>query len=500
MGNNIVTAIANGSAPYLANEVKNQIQGNSVESDIQRTIAHGLVNASLALAKGENAAAQATGAMTGETMGILSHSLYGKTLEELTEPEKQNISAWATLASGIAGGLISDNSSGVANAAQAGNVVVENNFLGDISREALDKNREALRENKYTERDVRELLALEVRDQISDDLLNQYRKDPASLTPEQQQRFRQELQQYAYEKTQLYGAETAEQLVILLLKEGDSSLIPNKGFPYAGSTEVKNAWADRERQLAYEQDGWLGALNWTRTQTEEEKLFKKADNLANTYGYHRDNAAIGDAPLQVLQGGLAGKVMAPLLGGAGRMTTYFLGDGVGKMMLTTGTIGATANAGVQYAFTGDVNPVDVVFAFGTGTMTAYTKFGGTVAWNAGMGGAASMFKGDDPFTIFTNATTAGLGSSMGYGFAGKPISYGWNQYRLWKTGGWDPKYNPKLQGGAINGLYGLSKDMKPSIVPGLLGGVGSAFTTEATNALMQNKIKEVKEKNSESKN
>lgn len=56
MGNSIVTAIANGSAPYLANEVKNQIQGNSVERDIQRTIAHGLLNAGLALAKGENAA------------------------------------------------------------------------------------------------------------------------------------------------------------------------------------------------------------------------------------------------------------------------------------------------------------------------------------------------------------------------------------------------------------------------------------------------------------
>ena len=78
MGNNIVTAIANGSAPYLANEVKNQIQGNSVENDIQRTLAHGLVNASLALAKGENAAAQATGAMTGETVGILSHSFMAK--------------------------------------------------------------------------------------------------------------------------------------------------------------------------------------------------------------------------------------------------------------------------------------------------------------------------------------------------------------------------------------------------------------------------------------
>ena len=130
MGNNIVTAIANGSAPYLANEVKNQIQGNSVESDIQRTIAHGLLNAGLALAKGENAVVQASGAMTGETVGILSHSLYGKTPEELTETEKQNISAWATLTSGIVGGLISDNSAGVANAAQAGKVVVENNLLG----------------------------------------------------------------------------------------------------------------------------------------------------------------------------------------------------------------------------------------------------------------------------------------------------------------------------------------------------------------------------------
>ncbi|WP_109395310.1 VENN motif pre-toxin domain-containing protein [Proteus terrae] len=129
MGNNIVTAIANGSAPYLANEVKNQIQGNSVESDIQRTITHGLLNAGLALAKGENALVQASGAMTGETVGILSHSLYGKTPEELTETEKQNISAWATLTSGIVGGLISDNNTGVANATQAGKVVVENNWL-----------------------------------------------------------------------------------------------------------------------------------------------------------------------------------------------------------------------------------------------------------------------------------------------------------------------------------------------------------------------------------
>ncbi|MCE9841423.1 hypothetical protein GWJ01_03770 [Proteus sp. G2618] len=99
-------------------------------------IAHGLLNAGLALAKGENAVVQASGAMTGETVGILSPSLYGKTPEELTETEKQNISAWATLTSGIVGGLISDNSTGVANAAQAGKVVVENNYLSN--RDVLD--------------------------------------------------------------------------------------------------------------------------------------------------------------------------------------------------------------------------------------------------------------------------------------------------------------------------------------------------------------------------
>ncbi|QIF97761.1 hypothetical protein [Proteus terrae] len=81
----------------------------------------------------------------------------------------------------------------------------------------------------------------------------------------------------------------------------------------------------------------------------------------------------------------------------------------------------------------------------------------------------------------------------------KPISYGWNQYKLWKTGGWDPKYNSKLQGGAIKGLYGLSKDMKPYPLPGILGNMGAAGITETTNTLIQEEIKEFKEKMDENK-
>lgn len=34
------------------------------------------------------------------------------------------------------------------------------------------------------------------------------------------------------------------------------------------------------------------------------------------------------------------------------------------------------------------------------------------------------------------------------------------EYKLWKTEGWDQKYNPELQEGAIKGLFGISKNIR----------------------------------------
>ncbi|WP_337135893.1 VENN motif pre-toxin domain-containing protein [Proteus terrae] len=107
---------------------------------------------------------QASGAMTGETVGILSHSLYGKTPEELTETEKQNISAWATLTSGIVGGLISDNSTGVANAAQAGKVVVENNYLNNSDHRQKTSLELKERQGNITEVEQLKLAELRIKD------------------------------------------------------------------------------------------------------------------------------------------------------------------------------------------------------------------------------------------------------------------------------------------------------------------------------------------------
>ncbi|HCR4018938.1 TPA: hemagglutinin repeat-containing protein [Morganella morganii] len=129
MGGDLKVALADGAAPFIANEIKKQIPDEETDVNLKRTIAHSIANAALALAKGENVVAQATGAMTGEAIGILAESVYHKKAHELTEQEKENVSAWATLASGLAGGLAGGDTQSVANAALAGKTTVENNFL-----------------------------------------------------------------------------------------------------------------------------------------------------------------------------------------------------------------------------------------------------------------------------------------------------------------------------------------------------------------------------------
>ncbi|MEY0474851.1 VENN motif pre-toxin domain-containing protein [Providencia huaxiensis] len=121
-------AVANASAPYIANYI-----GQHIEDDKGKIAAHGIANVALALAKGENAGAQSLGAMTAEAVGMLSEKLYNKPASQLTEDEKATVSAFASLAAGIAGGLVGGDTSSAGNAAQAGKTTVENNYLsGDM--------------------------------------------------------------------------------------------------------------------------------------------------------------------------------------------------------------------------------------------------------------------------------------------------------------------------------------------------------------------------------
>ncbi|MCU6368782.1 VENN motif pre-toxin domain-containing protein [Enterobacter quasiroggenkampii] len=125
-GGDIKAAIAGGAAPYIANAIANAIP----EKDLKgRVLAHAVVNAALAAASGRDAASAAAGAAVGELAGKIAVDGFGKQVSELSEEEKQTVSALATLASGLAGGLVGDSSANAVAAAQAGKTTVENNTL-----------------------------------------------------------------------------------------------------------------------------------------------------------------------------------------------------------------------------------------------------------------------------------------------------------------------------------------------------------------------------------
>ncbi|EOI3444693.1 VENN motif pre-toxin domain-containing protein [Cronobacter turicensis] len=68
-------------------------------------------------------------ASTGEMTAKLALDLYGKKPEQLGKDERQLVSALSSVAAGLAGAAVIDNTAGVQAAAQAGKNAVENNLL-----------------------------------------------------------------------------------------------------------------------------------------------------------------------------------------------------------------------------------------------------------------------------------------------------------------------------------------------------------------------------------
>ena len=126
VGGDIKGALAGAAAPYIANEIAQAIPETNRAG---RVLAHAIVNAALAAASGKDAGTAAAGAATGELAGMIALDAWGKTVDQLSEEEKQTVSALATLASGLAGGLVGDSGANAVAGAQAGKTVVENNAL-----------------------------------------------------------------------------------------------------------------------------------------------------------------------------------------------------------------------------------------------------------------------------------------------------------------------------------------------------------------------------------
>ncbi|WP_263062899.1 hemagglutinin repeat-containing protein [Dickeya dadantii] len=145
-GGNLQQALAGASAPYLAQLVKGVTmpadESKATASDIAaNAMGHALMGAVVAQLSGKDAVAGAVGAAGGELTArlLIMKELYsGRDTRDLTEAEKQSVSALASLAAGLASGIASGNTAGAATGAQAGRNAVENNYLSATEAQTKD--------------------------------------------------------------------------------------------------------------------------------------------------------------------------------------------------------------------------------------------------------------------------------------------------------------------------------------------------------------------------
>ncbi|WP_312217409.1 VENN motif pre-toxin domain-containing protein [Pantoea vagans] len=134
---NLGAAAAGGMAPYIANKIKHAtskfVDGQEQTNVLANTMAHAVAGAVLAQLAGNSATAGAAGAAGGELMAraILSSMYPGKQASDLTQEEKQVVSALGQLAAQLSAGVASGSVEGGIQGAVAGKNAVENNYLSD---------------------------------------------------------------------------------------------------------------------------------------------------------------------------------------------------------------------------------------------------------------------------------------------------------------------------------------------------------------------------------
>ncbi|WP_052118524.1 hemagglutinin repeat-containing protein [Erwinia oleae] len=343
-GGDLAKALAGGSAPYIAGVI-----GSSGLDDTGKVLAHAAVNAALAAAQGNNALVGAAGAATAEMVGMIALNAYGKPVSELSESEKQTVSALATLAAGLAGGLAGNGTADVVAAAQAGQTTVTNNLLGATSSDKLDKVVEKIKQGDRSLAAANELIQLENADKRSDALVSKFTSNPSQMNSSEQAELAAYLRVYASEMEQAYGTAVAQELV----------------------------------------KGLLSGQDYIKRNPDSEAM-SQAQTIMNTWGYHKSNASIGDAPL--------------IFGSS------VLGSTIKEGMALNAAIGVGVNTGVQLSGNDPFSYVDAIMA---GVTSAATTGKGLIP-SAGinMGGAAigSGIKGEDP----TNSVAgAGAGTVAG---------------------------------------------------------------------------------------
>jgi len=397
-------AVAGGLNPWAAQLIKKETTDASGNVDVAtNAMAYAVWGAVSSQMSGGSAAAGAAGAFSGElATRYIAEKYWGadtpEKIAELGQEDREQLSLLGTLAAGLAGGMAGKSSAAVTSGAIAGKNAVENNFLSVTSSDKLDKAIEKIKQGDKSLAAANELIKLENADKRSDALVSKFTKDPSQMNSTEWAELAGYLRVYAAEMEKEYGSAVSQELV----------------------------------------KGLLSGQDYVKRNPDSEAM-SKAQSIMNTWGYHKSNASIGDAPL--------------MFGG------NVLGTTIKEGMALNAAIGVGVNVGVQLTGKDPFSYVDAIMAGVTAAATTGKGIGISAGINMSGAAVGSGIKGEDP----TNAIIgAGVGSVKG-GKAEKHIT------------------------------EGLSKAVEESTA-GIIGAVGGSVASELSGGAVQEAVKKAESK------
>jgi len=349
-GGNLAQAISGASAPYLAEKIHELTTDANGKVNVQANLmAHAVLGAVTSYAAGNAALAGASGAVMGE---YIAQQLYpGVKRSDLSEEQRQTISALGTLAAGLAGGVVGDSTADAVAGAQAGKNAVENNHLHTAEARALDKE---LSDCKASGGDCQAVINKYI------DISNKNSKELAEACT-------------------------------------------GGGVACVSWEELVQA----ETNIALDADKHQVRLGDKLKDPDAAAIVKYLNG--SDLKFLKDNITKSDRFMDVVMNSTSWPVV--IMGGKAIITNIV--NNSKEQLIAVGVAGA-ANVGIQYGTTGEVKLSDVIGSVIVGGITAGKGYNPTVTWNAAGGYYQAEISGDDPImAALMSTTSSGAGYKAG---------------------------------------------------------------------------------------
>jgi filamentous hemagglutinin len=161
------------------------------------------------------------------------------------------------------------------------------------------------------------------------------------------------------------------------------------GYLRVYASEMENNYGSAVSQELVK--GLLSGQDYIKRAPDSEAM-SKAQTIMNTWGYHKSNASIGDAPL-IFGGSVLGLTV--------------------KGMAVNAAIGVGVNAGVQLTGKDPFSYVDAIMAGVTAAATTGKGIGASAGINMGGAAIGSGIKGENPTNSMAGAGAGTVAGGIG---------------------------------------------------------------------------------------